>query len=196
MKKFTLALAAALGLSLFGGAMTAEAAVSMQDARAIAVKQSGFSESDISILNLKNDTEDGRAVYEVTIYTHMMDEYEYDIDKESGQILKEKQEMGPGDHEAMSHMMMGGMMMHHMPPAPAQQGVPVKITLDEAKALALARVKGAEEHCIRIHPDKHHGHPTYEGEIFHNGYEYDFEIDAETGKFIEWEKEKSHAQLH
>ena len=40
--------------------------------------------------------------------------------------------------------------------------------------------------------DYDHGRLEYEGEIHYNGYEYDFEIDADTGTFTKWEVERKH----
>ncbi|MGF6376112.1 putative membrane protein YkoI [Clostridiales Family XIII bacterium PM5-7] len=37
---------------------------------------------------------------------------------------------------------------------------------------------------------KDDGRWIYEGEAYRNGYEYDFEVNAYTGRFIEWEKDR------
>ena len=54
------------------------------------------------------------------------------------------------------------------------------ISSDEAVQSALARVPG----------DYENGRLEYEGEIHYNGYEYDFEIDADTGTITKWEVEQ------
>ena len=38
--------------------------------------------------------------------------------------------------------------------------------------------------------DYENGRLEYEGEIHYNGYEYDFEIDADTGTITKWEVEQ------
>ena len=48
---------------------------------------------------------------------------------------------------------------------------------------------GAQERDIRIKTDREDGRDVYEGDILFGGREYDFEIDAETGAFLEWEEE-------
>ena len=39
--------------------------------------------------------------------------------------------------------------------------------------------------------DYENGRLEYEGEIHYNGYEYDFEIDTDTGTFTKWEVEQA-----
>ena len=64
------------------------------------------------------------------------------------------------------------------------------ISYEDAAAKALARVEGATERNLHLKRDRSHGRPTFEGEIFYDGYEYEFEIDAVTGEFLEWKAER------
>ena len=65
------------------------------------------------------------------------------------------------------------------------------ISSDEAVLSALARVPGATvANVTEYNRDYDHGRLEYEGEIHYNGYEYDFEIDADTGTFTKWEVEQ------
>ena len=67
------------------------------------------------------------------------------------------------------------------------------ISSDEAVQSALARVPGATiANVTEFNHDYDRGRLEYEGEIHYNGYEYDFEIDADTGTFIKWEVERKH----
>ena len=67
------------------------------------------------------------------------------------------------------------------------------ISSDEAVQSALARVPGATiANVTEFNRDYDHGRLEYEGEIHYNGYEYDFEIDADTGTFTKWEVERKH----
>jgi hypothetical protein len=62
------------------------------------------------------------------------------------------------------------------------------ISSDEAVQSALARVPGATvTNVTEFNRDYENGRLEYEGEIHYNGYEYDFEIDADTGIFTKWE---------
>lgn len=63
------------------------------------------------------------------------------------------------------------------------------ITEKEATDIALKKVPGAKETDVRIHMDRDDGIDIYEGSIVYDEMEYDFEIDAKTGKVLEWESE-------
>ena len=63
------------------------------------------------------------------------------------------------------------------------------ISVDKARSIALAKVPGASANDIRIHLDRDDGRQIYEGEIYYNRMEYEFEIDASTGTIIEWSAE-------
>ena len=65
------------------------------------------------------------------------------------------------------------------------------ISSDEAVQSALARVPGATvANVTEFNRDYENGRLVYEGEIHYNGYEYDFEIDADTGTVTKWEVEQ------
>lgn len=58
----------------------------------------------------------------------------------------------------------------------------------EARALVLARLENGSISYIRLTQDD--GRQEYEGEAEDGNYEYEFELDAKTGSFTEWEKDK------
>lgn len=61
---------------------------------------------------------------------------------------------------------------------------------DEARKIALANVEGAKaEDMSRIDLDYDDGHWVYEGEIYQGEWEYEFEIDAENGNVLGFEKD-------
>ena len=63
------------------------------------------------------------------------------------------------------------------------------ISEEEASSIALAEVSGATAEELRIHKDNDDGRNIYEGSIYHDGVEYDFEIDATSGAIIDWSSE-------
>ena len=66
-----------------------------------------------------------------------------------------------------------------------------EITIDQATAIALAKVPGANaSHLYKVKPDIENGRKVYEGKIFYNGVEYEFEIDAATGQVIDWDVDR------
>ena len=167
-------LAAVLGIAVFGVTGLASAAISREEAKNIALEHAGVSASEVDYIRVKEEWEWGHAVYDVDFYANYT-EYDYDVDKETGNILKSEYEThrGRGGRGFRGH--------------PGQETY--RMSYDEAANLALARVPGATDRNLRMKRDHDHGIPTYEGKIRYNGYEYEFEIDATTGEFIEWSSE-------
>ncbi|MFR8071297.1 MAG: PepSY domain-containing protein, partial [Anaerovoracaceae bacterium] len=62
------------------------------------------------------------------------------------------------------------------------------IGMDQAVAIAVARVPGATEADLKeIEREIDGGRIEYEGSIWYGGYEYEFEIDGSTGNILQWE---------
>ncbi len=141
----------------------AGAAISEEEARAAALADAGLQESDVEFIRIQEDRDDGFLVYEVEFYAGGT-EYDYTIDRSTGQILKKDFDMESYFDGANGEI----------------------ISREEAMELALARVEGASEENIRIQLDRDDGRQIYEGEILYGQTEYEFEIDASTGDFIEW----------
>ena len=155
-----------------GGSQT-EGSITEEQARSIALSDAGVSESDAKYLLIWQDKEDGRMVYEVEFCVDGT-EYDYVIDYGNGKILEK-------DFDRESHY--GG---HGAGNGYGNGAAGDVISLDEAAALALSRVEGAGNNNIKIELDWDDGRPIYEGEIRYGALEYEFEMDAYTGDFIEW----------
>ncbi|ACV39476.1 PepSY domain-containing protein [Leptotrichia buccalis] len=114
------------------------------------------------------DRENGRMVYEGEIYYNGQ-EYEFDIDAVTGDIVKWKVEG----------------VSNNSPYANSNANNSQNITIEKAKSIALAQVRGASQsHFGKIELDHDHGRAIYEIEIFYNNSKYEFDIDASTGEVI------------
>ena len=61
------------------------------------------------------------------------------------------------------------------------------IGVNKAMNIALKKVPGASNsHVKKINLDRENGRMVYEGEIYYNGQEYEFDIDAVTGDIVKW----------
>ena len=61
------------------------------------------------------------------------------------------------------------------------------IGVNRAMNIALKKVPGASNsHVKKIHLDRENGRMVYEGEIYYNVQEYEFDIDAVTGDIVKW----------
>lgn len=149
----------------------ASSAITKDQAKSIALKDAGVSESATQFVWVKEDYDDGRRIYEVEFYANGT-EYDYDIDQATGRILSSDFDI---ENYSPSNNIGGG------------NGT--VISVDKARSIALAKVPGASANDIRIHLDRDDGRQIYEGEIYYNRMEYEFEIDASTGNIIEWSAE-------
>ena len=148
-------------------AASAKETITEEEAKAIALADAGVSEADARLLYIERDREDGQIVYEVEFYSDHA-EYSYEIAAADGTILSK-------DCDAKSY-------------ASKQVSAQEQITLQQAQAIALAKVRGAGERDIVIEREEEDGYLIYEGEIVYQGMEYEFEMNA-AGAFIEWSEE-------
>lgn len=153
-----------------GKTNSASSAVTKEQAKSIALKDAGVSESDTQFVWVKEDYDDGRAVYDVEFYANGV-EYDYEIERSTGRIISSDRDIE-----------------HYTPSTGGNSGT--IISLDEARSIALKKVPGAAASDVRIHLDRDDGRQVYEGEIYYNQMEYEFEIDASTGTVIEWSAER------
>lgn len=72
------------------------------------------------------------------------------------------------------------------------QAAPTRITAEEAEAIALSHAGIAAEQVsyMRTEFDYDDGRPEYDIEFYSDGWEYDYEIHAETGEILSWDKDR------
>ena len=204
--------AAALIVMTIVGAITGcrgKADIGKEKATEIALKDASLSESDVTRLRVSRDTDDGQRIYEVK-FTCGNTEYEYEILASDGDILSadydgadlpdQNVQQGQTDQSSQSGQQgQDGQQAQNGQQNPASHGhsdqtqnsqVDVRISTDEASQMALDRVPGATAQDLRIELDYDDGYYKYEGDIIYDQKEYEFEIDADTGDFLEWTEER------
>jgi len=145
--------------------------ISVEEAKAIALAHAGLTADQVSFVKSGLDWDDGRETYDLEFYTSDHWEFDYDIDPYTGEVLSFDQ-----DAE------------YYTPPASNNSGA--TITADEAKAKALAQVPGATVDDIwEFEVDYDDGRLEYEGKIYYNHMEYEFEIDGYSGAIRNWDVE-------
>lgn len=150
--------------------------ISEAEAKKIALEHAGLKDEDISYFKLKLDSDDGVVEYEVKFYAGNT-EYDYDIDAVTGTIRSFDTELDD-DH----HQNTGTGNANTAAPAGS-------ISEADAKKIALEQVPGATENNLRLKTDYDDGRMKYEIKIVYNEIKYEFDIDAATGKILEWESE-------
>ena len=144
--------------------------ITQEEAQAIALNHAGVTLEEATIYKVKADVEDGRSVYDVEFAVGAT-EYDYEIAQDTGEILSYD-----ADVEGWT-------------PTTGQNETGTQtsgeITIEQAVQLVLERVPGATAEQVRIEEDYDDGRKTYEGEVYYNQAEYEFEITS-NGNFIEW----------
>ena len=152
------------------------AAITEDDAKKAALAHAGLTADQVSFARAHQDRDDGRLVYDVEFYTADYQEYDYEIDASSGDVLS-------FDYDAE----------HYDRPDASAGGSSAAITADQAKEIALAEVPGASASDIwEFETDRDDGRIQYEGKIVYGGMEYEFEIDGYSGAIRNWEVEPAH----
>ena len=133
-------------------------------AKEIAFKDAGVKEKDASYVMVHLDREDGIMVYDVEFMVGN-EEYDYDIDATTGDIVSKDFDI-EGNNAATN-----------------SEGA---VTKEEAIKTALkdAGVKQKETTYLYVHLDHDDGAEIYEVEFMVGNKEYDYDIDANTGKIL------------
>lgn len=166
-----------------------------------ALKDAGYTEADITRLHVTEDSDDGVQTYEVEFTAENM-EYEYEIQASDGDILSssyekmntqysmKQQDESQKDANQQKQESSGQPDKTEQNDAGQPAQADTQITIEEASRLALDRVPGSSEKDLKIELDYDDGISKYEGDIVYNQTEYEFEIDANTGNFLEWSEER------
>ena len=155
-------------------------------AKATALTHADVSDSDASFVRVKLDVDDGRQVYDVEFYDSNYNEYDYEIDALTGEVLDfdwDAEDFVPLVKEETT-------ISSPTTSAVNQQdtSTPSIISDQQAKEIAAAQVPGATIDNIReFEADRDDGRLTYEGSLRYNYVEYDFEIDGASGTILSWE---------
>lgn len=154
--------------------------ISTSKAKGIALTDAGVKSSQAVFTKVKLDRDDGRVEYEIDFYVGKT-EYEYSIDAKTGKILDKDIE-----HD-------------DSPAAPSEQLTTTTkkasqnsfISVSRAKSIALKHAGVSEKNASfkKVKLEKDDGIYEYEVEFYVGNWEYEYSIDAKTGKILDFEKE-------
>lgn len=146
------------------------AQITLKEAEEIALLDAGVKASDVSYTKEKLDYEDGIAVYEINFYTDTH-EYEYEINATTGKVYsRESENRSHGNTEQSSN----------------SQELGDYIGEEEAKTIAInhAGFSAADVRFSKVELDYEDGQKVYEIEFYREGNEYEYEINALSGKIV------------
>ena len=150
--------------------------IGLDKAKEIALTHAGIKAADATFIEAKRDYDDGRLVYElefIVISNGTAKEYDYEVAASDGTIVSYDYDIEASYTVPSGNTQTTGTLAEA-----------------DAKALALAQVAGATaDNIYKWKKDYDDGRWIYEGKIVYNGWEYEFEMDASTGAFLEWDIE-------
>lgn len=202
MKKryFAAAAVCIVAMSMFTGCAGNDGKdIGKDAAKTAAFSDAGVTEEEITRLKVSKDSDDGRNIYEVDFTVSSTgEEYDYEVSAEDGSILQVDKEMGKGSlnqDQGQEQNQVAAENAGQQEKQTQSQGTEtpagVAVSQEEATKMALERVAGASAQDIRIQLEFDDGIQKYEGDIIYNGREYEFEIDANTGTFLEWSEDRA-----
>lgn len=152
-----------------------------EEAQAAALTHAGFTPDQVTGLRTEIDYENGIKEYEVDFRSGDW-EYDYTVAAADGRILKSDKEYDPPKQVKTPA---------ETKPAETKPAENKKISASDAKAIALkhAGLTADQVKGLRAEYDRDDGRPEYEVEFRVGNWEYDYEIHAETGKILSWDKE-------
>ena len=168
-------------------------------AKKAALDHVGVKEADAYFEKVELDEDDGLVLFEIE-FTANGKEYEYDINAKTGKVVGSEQEV---DDDRPVNTKPSTGTESSKPSTNTESSKPAVnnessstsadyISKDKAKSAALshAGVKGADARFERVELDRDDGRVYYEVDFSANGYEYDYEIDAKSGKVLDVDKER------
>ena len=133
-------------------------------ALSLALENAGVLAEDAYNVRTERGTESGIPIFQVEFETDWGD-YSFEIAAASGRIIGADYEV---DEEWLGRL--GG--------SPAG--------IEEAKRIVQEKVPGADASEIVLFEEDEDGRGRYEGRLFHDGIQYEFEIDPATGRIFDW----------
>lgn len=154
--------------------------IAMDEAIAIALQDAGFDQAQVAGLHAELERDDGITIYDVDFYKDGK-EYDYEIHAETGEILKPVKKTSAG---ASSDKTTPGT-------SAGNTASTDYISKEDAisKALSHAGLKKDQVSRLRAELDREDGRTVYEVDFETAQWEYEYEINAETGAVIKAEKE-------
>ena len=138
--------------------------ISREEALAIALENAGVLEGDAYNVKNETDSDNGIPLYDIEFETDYGD-YDFEVAMADGRIVGADCEV---DEEWLD----------------ALGGSPV--TAEEAASIVAGKVSGASAADVDIWEESGDGRGRYEGDLFLDGMKYEFEVDPQTGRIIDW----------
>lgn len=159
--------------------------IGVQAAEEAAFNDAGVKKEEVTNIRTNLELDDGRYIYDVEFFVGNV-EYEYEILAENGDIVEK-------DKEVRKHLAGNDNSAAKATSSDkaADKETDKFIGVEKARKIALehAGLKADEVTNMSVDLDRHERIPEYEVEFFCGDMEYEYDIDAVTGKVLDFSSE-------
>ena len=165
-----------------GGVLTDEtikvdnyfAGISADEAKDIALRDAGFTAGEVTIVKSETEVDDGVTKHEIE-FINGEDKYEYEIDANTSEILLRELEH---EYELMTEK------LNQLDKPGLTNPTSAPISLDEAKAIALADAGLTDAVFTKAKLDHDDNNDIYEIEFYSGATEYEYELSVYGGSIL------------
>lgn len=166
----------ALALALCLASAASAASIGEAKARQIAMKHAGVSESEARVVEFRQFRKHSTEIYKI-VFLSRDAKFVYMINASNGDIVEFHRNTRRGGQDFELD---------------ADKDLSDYIGVERAKTIAFehAKVDASKVYKLDIDMDRDDGRVIYEVDFKHDGWEYEYEIDAKTGEIVHWDKDR------
>ena len=148
--------------------------ISIEEAKSIALTHANLTSDKVSFIKAKNEFDNGIDKYDIEFY-YENTEYDYEINASNGQIIKY-------DYDVENYNINRNQNVDR---------TVNNVSTEQAKEIALkhANLTANEVIFAKVELDFDDGIQKYEVKFYNNNIEYEYNIDANTGEIVSYERE-------
>ena len=163
--------------------------ITLDEAKKIALNHANLTSKEVSFINAEADMDNGVEFYDIEFYSNNK-EYDYEISAADGKIIEYDYDVeGYGESTNVSN---NNSSSTNKPNTNTNSNTSSnKISADKAKKIALnhANLTSNQVSYVQVEADFDDYTPSYDVEFYHNNVEYSYEINANNGNIISFEKD-------
>ena len=163
--------------------------ITLDEAKKIALNHANLTSKEVSFINAEADMDNGVEFYDIEFYNNNK-EYDYEISAADGKIIEYDYDVeGYGESTNVSNNNSSNTNKQNTNTNSNTSSN--KISADKAKKIALnhANLTSNQVSYVQVEADFDDYTPSYDVEFYHNNVEYSYEINANTGNIISFEKD-------
>ncbi|MGN0025579.1 PepSY domain-containing protein [uncultured Clostridium sp.] len=166
--------------------------VTIEQAKEIALKHANLTSDKVSFIRTETDIDNGVEKYDIEFY-YENKEYDYEINAANGEIIEYDYDVEnyniPTKED--SNNIVNNQQSNNIDGNQQLNPYETSITVEEAKEIALkhANLTSSQVSFVKSEFDFDDGVKKYDIEFYYNNREYNYEIDANTGRILSYEQD-------